>query len=1141
MANEFIIKNGFFSQGSSDITGSLTVSQGITGSLFGTASYTVNSLSSSYSANADLLDGKDSTVFATTGSNTFIGNQVISGSVTITGSLLISGSTTQIGNNNLLGNTTLSGSVIISGSTTTPTTPSIKIYGDLETNGVMKFTPVIKNIDTSISASYVYVSGSTNDIYFSQNGSGYSNATRLRWLESVLYTGLLKGGNMTSTPGTTTFTVASGSGLIVNQNASLAADPFPTIAIVDWAQQTLPITYSGSAKITYVGIDNTGAIIQQPYAWGSLDVTQWDTAIHLGVVLHLSGSVSTGVFNSPQISYGPAQRQDDFFRAFGPLKVSGHTLLASGSTLGISKAAGTAYKEGANYINNPNHPSTVVENAITTSKIYRYYISGSTPVIDTGVANAGYNVIDPTRYVNTATGQLVTVTGNNSNQWYWTIQRVFWVPNSPTNAFIVYYGNAEYATLNDAKNGIDTEAFTEAPNTALNAILLGYILVRKGCTDLSDTTSTNAVLIQGGLFRTVSGIGGSGASTITSLATLSDVLIATPTEGQTLAYNSSISKWVNTSSLNVSISGNAATATTASYVTLAQTASYVENAQSASYLTNPVFKSVGQNPVLYTTATGLPTSSYDSVIINTSAGYITGSVSSTIIGPFAGRFISRSVSDVIIGKDAATLANNLVQNILIGQEAGYSSSMMTVNIAVGPSALTNSDGITDSIAIGTYAGANNNNTTSSIYIGYQAGQNTDNSKNNVIIGNYQSLESGRKNSLNLAGVIFSTASADLTEARVGIMVNTPTSASLQVNGNVWATSYTGSLLGTASYAENAQTASYIDPLFVSASAAFYGFNVSSSYSTTASYTDPLFISASAAAAGFGPVITAGGVNGQIQYNNNSAFSGVSVLTYDGSILRGTGSFSGSFSGYLEGTASYANLANSASYVESASYSLTSNLSNNTILFNGSDKNVFATTGSNSFTGEQTINGSLTITQNLTVLGSSSIQYITSSQLVIADNIISVNTFSPSLRFGGLAVIDSGSVSNASGSLLFDSQNNQWIFVHQSEGSSAVTSSVLIMGPQTFDNVGNETTITSNRLTKGTGGDLGEHIGDSNITDTGTVVSINSATEITGSVVITAGVTGSSFNISNAPTLNNTNTQILTRNSTTGQIEYSNQS
>jgi hypothetical protein len=126
-------------------------------------------------------------------------------------------------------------------------------------------------------------------------------------------------------------------------------------------------------------------------------------------------------------------------------------------------------------------------------------------------------------------------------------------------------------------------------------------------------------------------------------------------------------------------------------------------------------------------------------------------------------------------------------------------------------------------------------------------------------------------------------------------------------------------------------------------------------------------------------------------------------------------------------------------------------------------------------------------------------------LNVSTNIISVNTFSPSLRFGGLSVIDSGSSPIRSGSLLFDSQNNQWIFVHQ-DGNSAITSSMLIMGPQTFNDVGNEATIPKDYLTKGTGGDLGEHIGPSNIQDTGTLVSINSNTQITGSVLISGSLT-----------------------------------
>jgi hypothetical protein len=162
---------------------------------------------------------------------------------------------------------------------------------------------------------------------------------------------------------------------------------------------------------------------------------------------------------------------------------------------------------------------------------------------------------------------------------------------------------------------------------------------------------------------------------------------------------------------------------------------------------------------------------------------------------------------------------------------------------------------------------------------------------------------------------------------------------------------------------------------------------------------------------------------------------------------------------------------------------------------------YATTGSNVFQGNQTITGSLYVSQDLIVAGSSSIQHISSSVLNILDNIITVNTLNPSVRFGGLGVIDSGSLPQVSGSLLFDSVENQWIFVHQSQAS--VTSSLLIMGPETYDNLGNETHPTTNRLMKSIND---EHIGDSNITDTGTKISINSNTEVTGTLKVTGNIT-----------------------------------
>jgi hypothetical protein len=169
---------------------------------------------------------------------------------------------------------------------------------------------------------------------------------------------------------------------------------------------------------------------------------------------------------------------------------------------------------------------------------------------------------------------------------------------------------------------------------------------------------------------------------------------------------------------------------------------------------------------------------------------------------------------------------------------------------------------------------------------------------------------------------------------------------------------------------------------------------------------------------------------------------------------------------------------------------------------------YATTGSNIFQGSQTITGSLFISQNLIVGGSSSINFISQSTLNIGTNLITVNAQNPGTRFGGLAVIDSGSSPTVSGSILFDSIKDEWLFIHQAIAGSPITSSVLLMGPETFNNVGNEAYLTLNRIPKGSGV---EHLRDSNISDNGTTVTILSNTVINGTLSATGTtlVSGSS--------------------------------
>jgi len=214
-------------------------------------------------------------------------------------------------------------------------------------------------------------------------------------------------------------------------------------------------------------------------------------------------------------------------------------------------------------------------------------------------------------------------------------------------------------------------------------------------------------------------------------------------------------------------------------------------------------------------------------------------------------------------------------------------------------------------------------------------------------------------------------------------------------------------------------------------------------------------------------------------------------------------------------------------------------------------NNLATTGSNTFKGPQYISssfaptnftdtgslytdGGLRVTKNaylssslyiagdLIIFGSQSVNYITSSQLNIADNIITVNTSTPAVRFGGIAVQDSGSLATGlTGSLLWDSQNNNWIYTNPS-GSGNYDSAMVMMGPQNSGALGNEVGLTLNAIPKGAGG---HHMTSSGIFESGSNVGIGTSNPAgkldisggqynTGLIVRTSSDNGAGLNLKN---------------------------
>ena len=156
----------------------------------------------------------------------------------------------------------------------------------------------------------------------------------------------------------------------------------------------------------------------------------------------------------------------------------------------------------------------------------------------------------------------------------------------------------------------------------------------------------------------------------------------------------------------------------------------------------------------------------------------------------------------------------------------------------------------------------------------------------------------------------------------------------------------------------------------------------------------------------------------------------------------------------------------------------------------------------SVTGTTTLGGNVSISGNLEILGDATSVTIQSQTLEIDDNIIRLNAYSPFERYAGFEVIDSGST-GVSASLVWDSQDDYWMFVSASGESSKLIGT-------TAGTYGSETSLTTNTVPKSTGDN---NIGDSLIGDNGTTLTYNTnkftVASADGATLIAGNVTLSS--------------------------------
>jgi hypothetical protein len=196
----------------------------------------------------------------------------------------------------------------------------------------------------------------------------------------------------------------------------------------------------------------------------------------------------------------------------------------------------------------------------------------------------------------------------------------------------------------------------------------------------------------------------------------------------------------------------------------------------------------------------------------------------------------------------------------------------------------------------------------------------------------------------------------------------------------------------------------------------------------------------------------------------------------------------------------ANTATTASYALqalSSSYAITSTSASHALNADNaisSSHAIFADTAS--FLPSTTNLNITSISASTATFTSASIGYlqtISGSAKIIGDAFIILNNDTPTERYAGIKVVDSGSA-NVTASFLYDGQTDDWFYEYES--GAPTDFGVVLFGPE-YSTLGSPIYLTENRIPKATANK--KHLNDSNLSDDGSRVSSAVPLTVTGSI------------------------------------------
>jgi hypothetical protein len=288
-----------------------------------------------------------------------------------------------------------------------------------------------------------------------------TNTTQIELAQSELSTGFSIAPVMTINGGDNTkFDMSSGAIVIVDNTVS----PSTATTITIPAQTAVTPTYIGSQTASYISINGSGNIVQKTTV---LTPTQRRTLATLGVIGHINLTNIDQITLQPQIHRNTLSQLHDLIQALGFFNISGNSISLN-ANLTLNKSAGIGFGLNESASSTPTDPHRITLPVLSIASMTQV-----TQNLSTIIQSA---TIDPTSY--DLNGTLTTLSNNN----YASIHRIYLLPN---NQLVFAWGQQFYTTFSNAQQAEGTEPFVVIPGGE-NALLLGRLVAKKNCTDLTD-------------------------------------------------------------------------------------------------------------------------------------------------------------------------------------------------------------------------------------------------------------------------------------------------------------------------------------------------------------------------------------------------------------------------------------------------------------------------------------------------------------------------------------------------------------------------------------------------------------------------------------------------------------------------------